>query len=165
MVEFSIEEAKKSLGINKFKLDEVCIEQPELFSTVASMHSQAVNLRDAAREALTIGDAEISNSLRIAAEKLTGSKLTEAKLSQQVSIHEEHKKLFDEYLKLKLEADHWSALRESFLQRSSMIKLLCELCLTDYWDTKSVKSNKSEDQVVTGTVRKRQTLHRRGGKG
>lgn len=159
MEDLTLKEAQKLLLIDKYALDIVCVEQPELFSRIALAHSKAVNLRDKGREDLVIGDAEISNSLRLTSEK-TEMKLTEAKLSLQVVVHETHIKNNEEYLELKLEADQWSALRESFLQRASMIKLLCELYLSDYFSTKSVTSNKIGDEVMTSKIKKRQTLHR-----
>lgn len=160
MKDLTLKEAQELLQIDKYALDEVCVEQSELFSKIALNHSEAINVRDMIKDTLSTEDAHIAFDIRFTAEK-SNEKLTESKIFQAVLVNSKHKELSERYLRLKLEADQWSALRESFLQRASMIKLLCELYLSDYFSTKSVKSSKSGDEVAVKEIRRRQTLHRK----
>ena len=134
----SLQEAQDNLKIDKDALDLVCITHAELFGEVADRHTRAVSERDFKKDALSTAYSEIESEIRSkAAEK--GDKITEKAIAAQVLLSDEYLEANEEYLNEKKEADLWANKKEAFMQKSSMIKRLCDLYLAGYYTTSSVK--------------------------
>lgn len=155
-----LEEARKLLLISKNNLDEACQTQADIFYEVAEEVAFANSHRDYMKEQLVKRDAELAVDIRKKSEQ-SGEKLTETKLQQMLQTHPEHLKTFDEWLEAKLNAERWSALKDSFLQRASMIKELCALFISGYYADIEVKGNKDTDEYEVQKIREKQAEKRR----
>jgi len=134
----TLEEAKELLSIDKDNLDDVCLTHADIFDTVADKHARAVSERDFKKDELSKVHSDIAKKLRSdASEK--GEKITEKGIEASILLDEDYIEANEEYLEAKLEADLWSIRKDSFLQRSSMIKRLCELYLAGYYTSSSIK--------------------------
>ncbi|MCK5642276.1 MAG: hypothetical protein KAJ19_15830 [Gammaproteobacteria bacterium] len=163
----TLEEARDLLTIDKNQLDEVCLTHANIFDDVADTHAQAVGERDYAKDELSKVYAEIISDLRQdAAEK--GNKVTEKGLEAAAHLEKDYIKANEAYLETKLEADRWSIKKDSFLQRSSMIKRLCDLHQSGYYTSRTVESvgERGEDMVAEkgrkGMSDKRKSRRARG---
>jgi hypothetical protein len=147
MRELTIEEARKYLQIDKYALDEACTNQADLFFNISEKAVLASSEKDLAKENLAVVGAEVAATIRQEAND-KGEKITEAKIQQLITTSEEHKQAHLEYVEAIKEAELWKVLRDGFLQRSSMIKALCELFLNNYYADITVKSS----EVSAGDV-------------
>lgn len=146
----TLEEARELLIIDKHQLDEVCLTHANVFDDVADRHAQAVGERDYAKGELSKVYAEIIGDLRQdAAEK--GNKVTEKGLEAAAHLEKDYIATNETYLDAKLEADRWSIKKDSFLQRSSMIKRLCDLHQSGYYTSRSVESVTERGDDMTAT--------------
>ncbi len=162
----TLEEARDLLTIDKHRLDDVCLTHANTFDDVADRHAQAVGDRDYAKDELSKVYAEVVSDLRKEAAK-KDKKVTEKSLEAAAHLDDDHIKANEAYLEAKLEADRWSIKKDSFLQRSSMIKRLCDLHQSGYYTSRSVDSvtEKGEDLTADkgrkGMSEKRKSRKRR----
>lgn len=142
-----IETLKDSLQINKNALDDEVIRQPQLFFAVAEKYVEAAAKRDTLKEALTSIDAELDGKVRIMLEK-AAEKTTEAIVRNAVQVHKDHEKAFNLYIQAKIDADALGALKEAFIQRSFMLRDMCSLYVSSYYENASIQANSASDKAV-----------------
>lgn len=142
MSELTLREAKALLLIDKYNLDDECINQSSVFSHVADQCAEAGSMSDCAKQLLAQTDADVAEKIRIKASE-ENIKLSEAKLQEQILLDERHQKAFSEYAEAKLNADKWYSMKEAFVQRSFMLKDLCGLFYAQYFTKESVNINPS----------------------
>lgn len=143
---FKLEEFRQYLKINKSSLDNELVQHSQLFFTVAEAVVEAQALRDAAKESLANTDALLDAVVRLQLEK-RHDKVTEAMVKGGVQTHLEHNHAFKSYIDAKREADLLSVLKDSFEQRGHMIRDLCKLFITQYYDEGSVRGTNRTDSV------------------
>ena len=134
----TLEEATEALKINKDELDEVCLYHAGLYDEVAERHVRAVSERDYMKDELASTHAEVANRIRSKALE-AGDKITKDAVEAETVLDKKYIKANEAYLDAKLEADLWSIKKDSFLQRSSMIKRLCEMNLSGYYTSRTVE--------------------------
>jgi len=139
-----IDELRKHLKIDKNNLDEVIQLQPELYYIVAQKHVLAVSERDLAYDEIKIVDAKLQKEVREQAEA-EGRKMTEKAVEIEVLSNKLHTDAIDMHLRTKYTADELGALRESFQQKSYMLRELVELYVSGYFsdDSLTVKQDGS----------------------
>lgn len=152
-MELTLEKAEELLQIDKNALDTICQEQPELFYRISEKFVEALSERDAAKDLLTKTEAGESLDIRIALEK-NGEKVTEGKVSQMVQDSTNYQAAQSVYLKAKNRMEIWCAVKDAFLQRAQMIKILCDLHGQGYFSTASV-SSKSVQEREYASVREK----------
>ena len=131
------------LQIDKTALDDEVIRQPGLFQEVSEELTEAIAERDAAKEELATVDAELDNKWRGV---LAGAvKVTEKLISNHVQISNEHRLAFRSYLDAKTKADKLQALKDSFKQRSDMLRSLVKLYSDNYFESTSYSASKAQD--------------------
>lgn len=143
----------KHLEIDKTALDDEVIRQPSLFYMVSEQLIEASAIRDAAKEALATVDAELDAKWR---KKLnTGAKATDKAVLSHVQTSQEHADAFDAYLVAKAEADKLLVLKESFQQRSYMLRDLVSLYTANYFEDASIKPSRAQEasQYAANRVR------------
>ena len=134
----TLDEARKALQINKDELDEVVLHHAGLYDEVAESHVRAVSNRDYLKDGLGKVHAEAANDIRAEAlEK--GDKITKDAVEAATILDKEYIDASKEYGKAKLAADLWGVMKDSFLQRSSMIKRLCDLHKEGYYTSRTVE--------------------------
>lgn len=143
MNEHELKLIKQQLLIDKNSLDKECVEFASIFDKVAEKVADAINIRDAAKEQISIIDAQISEAIRRDFES-KGEKLTEARLSQLVLLDYRHLEVFNNWLRQKLDAEYWVAKKDAFSNKASMLKELCSLYIAGYFSDITVKGGKND---------------------
>jgi len=151
-----IDEFKKYLKIDKQALDDEVMQQPGLFFEVSEAYAQAVAERDALKEELSVTDADLFHAFRAR----NSERATDTYIKGQVQVAPDHQKAFTEWLEAKEHADRLAALKDSFFQRSEMLKTLGRLHASNYFEQTSVREMKSTDAMVYQRRRERLALQR-----
>lgn len=151
-----------ALRIDLEELDECLIQQPSLYQEVAEGHALKISERDQAHEACKVTDADLSLDLRKELEEETGKKPTEAQLSSEIQIHEDHAKAHTAYLTLKREADYWHSLREAYHQRAYILRDLAQLMIAGYSASDAVSGGAGDvKEKRAGSVRQKVAAKKR----
>jgi hypothetical protein len=150
-----IDEFKKYLAIDKQALDDEVMQQPALFFEVSEAYAQAVAERDALKEELNAIDAKV-----FVYQRGGDPKATDTAIKSRVAVDPKHQKAFTEWLEAKEHADRLAALKDSFFQRSEMLKTLGRLHASNYFEQTSVRSTQSTDAMVYQRQRERLAIQR-----
>lgn len=120
-----LEMLREQLQIDRDDLDTGLVEQPDLYYHVAEAFVLAVAKRDEAKLDLEQATADLDKQFReAAAEADPPEKLTEAAITRKLASAPRIQTLERGLLRLRVEADKWQALKESFQQRSFMLREL-----------------------------------------
>lgn len=142
--ELSYDELREKLVLDKHALDDAIEDQPELFHIVALQVARAISVKDGLKRTLDITKADVADRLR--SEKIAASqKVVETKIAQDVLIDQLYKDAADVLSDARVEVERWSALKESYNQRSYMIRELGSLYIAGYWELDSVRSGDRGD--------------------
>lgn len=128
-----LEQYRGYLRIDRDDLDTSLMEQPEMFHHVANAFVEASARRDEAKLELEELLAELDQSVRAKAlqddEKLTETAL-QNRLREMPRVQEAQRRC----LATRKEADRWVALKESFQQRSFMLRELVHKLIAERHD-------------------------------
>lgn len=127
------EEARGLLIIDKNRLDVVCETHASTYGDIAVSLANAINDRDALKDELETLYAEIDSSIR--AEHSGEKGWTEARIENVVAMDADYIEVKIKYNSLNAEVNEWAALKEAFSQRGYMIRELCEIYKTGYFNT------------------------------
>lgn len=158
----NIGQLKALLAINRHALDEEISRQPLVFYEVADACVQAMADRDGAKEELDTIDAKLDGIVR---KMLDGSKnrVTEAMVANGILLHPEHEKAYVAYMEAKTKADEVLALKEAFAQRGYMLRDMCQLYVTGYFEQNSVRGDSgAADRIQYNETRKKLAKARTG---
>lgn len=136
---------REDLVIDKDKLDDCLVQQPELYYHVAEAFSQAVAERDALKYEIELAEAEEGKKIRDRAVALE-EKLTEANLKEQLLLLPRLNKLRLERLHQETLVGSWQALKEAYQQRSYMLRELVPMYLSRL-SSGSVRIGSPRDQL------------------
>lgn len=132
------DEFVEGLQIDKFSLDEMLVRQPELFFQVSEKFAISLSKRDQAKS--NIAEIEAKTELDIRAHYIkSGEKITEATVKSVMRIDEDVVNAHNEYIKLKEDAAKWESLKDSFSQRSYILRDIAQLFLSNYYTNNEVK--------------------------
>jgi hypothetical protein len=123
---------KDGLNIDIDNLDFALIKQPNQYFHVAQQHALAISRRDKLDHEMDVLKASLDREIRLEAIK-TGEKITESQIKAAIERDKEHRALMFEYLYAKREADQWLALKDSYQQRSYILKDLVSLHVSGYF--------------------------------
>lgn len=140
----NLADLKQHLAIDKSMLDDEVVRQPSLFYAVSEVLTDAIALRDGAKEELAAVDAKMDGIWRSKLSKIH-DKVTEKMVQNWVQNSSEHEKAFDAYLEAKTHADKLLALKEAFQQRSYMLRDLVSLYSANYYEASSIKPTKATE--------------------
>lgn len=128
---------QQSLKIDKNNLDEMLIEQPQLFNDVSEQAALATSRADQAKDDLKRTEARLFMQTR---RKFmdNNEKATEAVINAAVTKHSKRKEAYTAWIEAQREASEWDALKGSFLQRSFVLRDLCGLYISGYYGESSV---------------------------
>jgi len=138
-VEPTVEELSGALAIDRLALNVDVVRHAQLFNTVAQEYVKACDARDFAKKSL----AEVRAERLIAIRKQLvedGVKTTEAQVNAALDLDELVQDANQTYLAGSLDANQWGALRESFIQRSYMLRAIVDLELAGYASEVTVHS-------------------------
>jgi len=132
-------DAISKLTIDKHSLDDELVRQPILFFDMAQLSATATAERDYAKDQLGLKDAELGSKWRKKLEK-RGERPTIQLIEECVLTDAIHIKYSDKYIKSKEVCDKCYAMKESFQQRSYMLRELVSLHISGYYATSAVTS-------------------------
>lgn len=156
-----IEEYKSLLKIDKNALDDELLKQSERFYDVSNSLSLAVSLRDKAYEDLKLLEAELDIDVRRQFES-EGRKSTEGLIRAEILSDTSRQSAVQHHLDTKTKVDQFTVLKESFQQRSYMLRELVQLYIAGYYMDNSVTGSKSaKENVDYETNRRRLSEARR----
>lgn len=131
------------MKIDKLALDDEVIRQPELLYHVSEAHVEALASRDYLKEELNRTDAELSNHYR--KELAKNGRATDKAVEAKVLSDADRQSAYDEYSEARLKADRLGALKDAFQQRGYMLRDLCSLYTSNYWQEASTKPTQAQD--------------------
>ena len=117
----TLSDGYKALRINPDDLDQCLCDQPDLFYHVGHQYVLAVGRRDQLKMEYENQVADLDKAIRQDAARKK-RKLTEKQLDNLIRL--EVGDAYDDYLKARLEAEKWLVLKESYQQRSFMLREL-----------------------------------------
>lgn len=142
-----IDEFKAALAIDRYSLDTCIADQVILFSEVSEQTVAALAVRDTSKKQMEEMYADVS--LRIRQEAADeGRKMTEGLVKENVLVSVDYAEAQDAYFEKKNLADHWTALKETFMQRSYMIREMGALYVAGYFAEITVKGPDTEEAVL-----------------
>lgn len=142
----------EQLKIDRFRLDDMLVEQPQVYWEVANAYALAVSRRDELKERSVFVMATVSNRIRTESEK----KPPEAAIAHMIELDEEYTAARGAYLKAKTTADELIALKGAYEQRAHMLRDLAQLYIAGYFSDDSVRRQQAaSDQTATSVARKR----------
>lgn len=142
---------RELIKLDRHALDTAAEEQAQLFLDACDKQTQAMSLRDEAKENLTRIDAETASAIR---QRKTDTKLTEGAIYDQVVQSPKHAAATADYELKRRTADYWGNLRAAFDQRAKMIRELTGQYSAGYF---TVQSGVSARRI--GASEGREALH------
>jgi DNA repair exonuclease SbcCD ATPase subunit len=133
-----IQEREKMLKIDPLALDKALIEQPQVFWEVSERLSNTISEADAIKSELKELDGSLYLEIRSEYER-SGEKFSEAKINSEVLSDSQRLEVSTIHNDLCGIVNLLSALKESFNQRSYMLRELTRLHVTDYHAASSVQ--------------------------
>jgi len=131
-------ELAELVKIDRDDLDEMFVTQPMLLAEVGDQHAMAMSRRDRSDRKADEIFAMLDMRFRKGPDKLS-----ETQIKMRITVHAEYKEAFDEYLRMKREADRWQALRDAMGDRSYMLKELGAKFRTEYHaESSSVRTSR-----------------------
>jgi len=147
-----LEEFRGYLLIDKNALDQELVQQPSLFEKVGDAFAEAIAEKDAAKEELANVDARLDGMIRKSA---ADKRVTDTAIKNRIQAHSKHQGAFAKYLTAKMRADKLGALKESFHQRSYMLRELAGLAVSNYFEGTSVKATPTTNRAIYSRQRER----------
>lgn len=154
MIDLTLANVSDMLVINKNQLDQELVSQASVFDRICDATTEAKSLRDQVKIDLDNEVTRLSLEIRKKAEE-QGDKVTEGKVLVVIQSKESYKELVQRHLELKKDAELWDNKKQSFLQRASMLKDLCSIYLSGYYQTESIKGTTDTKNVVYKGSRRR----------
>lgn len=137
-IDLTYDELVSELHINIHDLDKGFVEQSEFFHKASVIATAMVDKRDRLKDDLELYDSRAALALRDTHER-HGEKFTNQSVQDEVSADPGHIELMEELKYYKREVGRWYALKDSYLQRSSMLSNLARLWIANYFSDPSVK--------------------------
>jgi len=160
------EEFESDLFIDKFSLDQECVDQPTLYAKYGELHADAIQERDFVKESLDIKKAELYRKIRENPTKYgCNEKPTESAVSNIITEDRSIQDLSEELREKNHQVNVLGVAREAFVHRKKSLENLVELYLTSYFSqprTTNQKENVREDnREVQKKIKSKLNLHRR----
>jgi hypothetical protein len=141
-----MENYDSAIIIDKHALDDCVVQQPELFYRVAERLALEISLRDEIKDRLTVVQAEADAQIRRDAE-IGEIKVTESAIKMEVVRHPDVIIVRDMLAALNKSVGLLQALKESYSQRSYMLKELVSLHLASYYGDETATASGAKDRT------------------
>lgn len=137
---------KADLEIDINNLDEACVKQPILFDMYSQDLIPLYKERDNLKLFTDQTYARLDGMFR-EAYSANGVKITEAKIQNEIKNNAEYVNMQKKFIELSTEIHEKESVKQAFMQRKDMLKLLTEQYISGYWstvETKVVKNRVNE---------------------
>ena len=155
-----LNEYREYLKIDRTDLESALLQQADLWFRVAEEHAKAVSIRDQAYENIKQTDAKLNKEIRSEYEA-EGVRVTESAINAAVLTHPEHVEAVETYLEAKQRADKLAALKDSFQQRSYMLRELTQMFLHGHFVTATESLHEPAPSKVLPRMKKSEVDKRR----
>lgn len=141
-----LNEYKNRLSIDKFNLDVEVTTFPSLLNDVLEAFEKAAVIRDDHKAKLERTEAEVSQNIRYRMEKdRADARITNKMVADAVASDPDVELAKQLYIMSREIAGQWQALRSSFEQKGSMLKLVVALYGSNYYTASSASSKEMGD--------------------
>lgn len=144
-LEERIEQMRSKLGIDRDRLDDEFIDQPQRYSDAGDIYALAISIRDMAKERLERADAQLLLD-KLSADR--PRKLTKDAAMAEIMLDPDHQAAHARYIHAQRVANSASSLREDFRQRGYALRELTELWVGQYFERDSANSGTASTQKV-----------------
>lgn len=127
-----LSDLEQGLRIDENNLDEALLTHPDFFYRISKQLALLISRRDEVTQEKKEAEARVDTELRHNSE-VGNYKLTEPQIKNLIQSDSDIIKITEEFLELSRQVGQWSALKEAFVQRSYMLKSLCELYISNYF--------------------------------
>ena len=140
---------REDLKIDANDLDTACLRQPVLFDIYSQNLVVLAKYRDELKLSLDQTSARLDGIIREAA-SAEGKKITETMIQNEITRNLQYEDLQHKYLNACAEVEEMKAIKDAFLQRRDMLKLLTEQYISGYWGTVETKvvNSKAKERFV-----------------
>jgi hypothetical protein len=142
---------REQLLIDRNALDDEVVRQPVLFQEVSEQFVMAQSEAAGAKEKLAGVDASLAHDLRTKW-NFAGEKFTEGKLDEVVQGSPKHIVAYDHWSRLARRAAYLGALKDSYEQRSRMLRELGQLFVSGYFSRATSGATKRETDAAAATA-------------
>ena len=158
--DLSLDDYRKCLAIDKYALDDEFVEQADIYYRVSEATAQAVSLRDTAKSTLARSKAELELELRKQG-SVTDARVTDKAIAAKVDSDEDIITLTEYYLETSAQAELWFALKDSFIQRSYMLRNLGSIYIAGYYSDRIIEGkDKQSSDTAYALAKKKLTVLR-----
>lgn len=141
-----MENMDAAIMIDKHSLDECVMQQPELFHKVAERLALDISLRDEIKDRLSVIQAEADAQIRRDAE-IAEMKVSETQIKMEITKHPDVVEVRNLLASLNKSVGLLQALKESYGQRSYMLKELVSLYLAQYYGDETATASGAKDRA------------------
>lgn len=153
----SLQELEQGLAIDENALEESCQTHSDLFYRTAKQLAILTSRRDEAKKIKEEVEAEVDAEIRDDANN-AGEKITEKEIDSEKRLNKRVKEATSNLLELNGQVGIMSALKESYLQRSYMLKSMVEMTVSGYLTTDPAQVRSRMNEVREA---QRKGTHRR----
>ena len=143
---------EQSLVIDKLDLDVELMSQAGLFHKVASEWAIAESRRDKLASELKELYYDLDTTTREMIEVSGNKKPTEGAIEAMVKSNPRYISLNHRYLAAVSEAQRWSVLKDSFHQRSFMLRDLVQLYMSEYFTKEVIEGDSARGDAVKAEI-------------
>lgn len=149
-----VDEFRQYLIIDKFALDDALKEQPSLLFQVSEAFESALARRDALKDQVSTVEAEVDVDIRESAAK-TKEKVTEPQIKHLIATDHGREQAYKAYAEARALAGRLGALKEAFKERGYMLREMCSLYVSNYFEQASSRPTQNTDAAAYKQGRQR----------
>jgi len=147
------------LKIDKYRLDDELLANPQLVQDANEELAEAIAIRDTLKEELDTINARLDAEIREELEK-DKKKATENIVAMKVQLHPDHKKAFENYNESKLLTGKAAAFEKAVSARADNLRVLADLYKSGYFAINSTKDTPTTSEATYRMKRERLTAGR-----
>lgn len=159
-----LDQYRRLLKIDKHAIDEELMRQPTLYREVGDHYTLAVSQKDQAEAELKRIAATLDREIRDNMDP-GEKKITEAGILAEIQTHADHRRQQRKIAYWRETASFWLNLKESFHQRSYMLREMTGLWISGYFADSSAGKDRRELREQAGTKNKEKVREARREKG
>lgn len=149
-----IDEFREYLKFDKLALDDALKEQPSLLFEVSEAYEAAIAKRDELKDRLAVTEAQLDMDMREDFEAHK-EKFTEGQIKSLIQRDPSRRDAYVRYVEAREQAGQLSALRDAFKERGYMLREMCSLFVSNYFEQASSRPTANTDATVYRTQRAR----------
>lgn len=150
--EIKLSTFESNIAVSKDELDTMIERQSVIYQDISEKVALATSIRDAVKDNLDSLEGELSDKHRdlLSRKGSSGVRITDKQVGENVRNDPLFIKDSLAYNVAKNMALRWMSLRSSFEMRASMLKLLANLFVSNYYTSSSVSGEGSSQREVVG---------------